>query len=60
MAGTALGSGVGRRTSPRSAKACEILELLDQHFSDIAELLLRQEQTAGGGGVTSTEEEFVG
>lgn len=38
---TALGNrGVGRRTSPRSAKAGGILGLLGQPFSDIAELQL--------------------
>lgn len=36
----ALGNGVGRLTSPRSAKACGILGLLGQQFSDIAELQL--------------------
>lgn len=41
--------GVGRRTSPRSTKACGILGLLGQRYSDVAELRLGQEQIGGGG-----------
>lgn len=50
MAGTALGNGVRRRTSPSSAKACGILRPLGQRFSDVTKLRLGQEQAAGGGG----------
>lgn len=52
VAGTALGNGVRRRTSPPSAKACGILRLLGQRFSDVTGLRLGQEQVAGGRGVS--------
>ena len=51
---------VGRRTSPRSAKAGGILELLRQRFSDNAELRRGQGLAAGGVTVAATEEGTVG
>ena len=50
---------VGRRTSPRSAKAGGILELLRQRFSDNAELCWGRCRPVARG-VTATEEGTVG